>query len=167
MRTGRYLRGILTLLLCSLLATACGNGTGSGTGQRVSQVALSLQNDQTPTGQTVSLQAANADNLHQLSCRIAYNPEALRFVDAARGELVDSRALFFTTSKGEAYVPVAFTYHAGEKIPAGTGAIAQLRFEVLNAGADPGLRVVTDDELLVARDASRRTIPVRVQGALR
>src|SRR5688572_16181030 len=167
MRTGRYLRGILALLLCGLLATACGNGSTGGTGQRISQVTLSLQPDQTPTGQTVSLQATNAADLHQLSCRVAYNPDALRFVDATRGELVDSRALFFTTSKGEAYVPVAFTYHAGEKIPSGSGAIAQLRFEVLDANTDPGLRVVSDDELLVARDAQRRSIPVSVKGVAR
>ena len=164
MRTGRYLWGTLALLLCGLLG-ACANGGSGGSGQKASQVVLSLSSTRTPGGETVTLHAANASDLHQLSCRIAYNPQALRFLEAERGGLVDSRALFFTTAKGREYVPVAFTYHAGEAIPGGSGEIAQLHFEVLDTRADPGLRLITASEVLVARDALRRDIPVRVEGA--
>ena len=166
MRTGRYLWGSLALLLCGALAGGCGNG-GSGSTQKVSQVALSLKTEQTATGETVTLSAANAAELHQLSCRIAYNPQALRFVDVSQGTLVDSRAVFFSTAKGEGYVPVAFTYHAGEDIPQGSGDIAQLHFEVIDPNADKGLAIVSDNELLIARDALRNSIPVKLQGASR
>jgi hypothetical protein len=166
MRTGRYLRGIFALLLCGALA-ACANGGSGGTGQRLSQVTLSLTTDKTTAGETVTLHAANTSDLHQLSCRIAYNPLALRFVDAQRGELVDTRALFFTTSKGETYVPVAFTYHAGEAIPDGYGDVAELHFEVLDANADPQLAIIEDEDLLLARDWHKHDVPVRVEGVTR
>ena len=160
--------GILSALLCAALLTACGMGVGSGTGQKgTAQVRLSLKVDKGPAATTVTLHAANAGDLHQLSCRIAYNPLALRFVDSARGELVDSRAVFFTTAKGAGYVPVTFTYHSDEKIPAGSGSVATLHFQVIDTAADTGLRILQDEDMLIARDPAHRAVPVVVTGAAR
>jgi hypothetical protein len=165
MRIGRYLWGMLALLLCGALAVACGKSNGGADGQKSSQVSLALKVEQTASGETVSIHAGNSSDLHQLSCRIAYNPRALRFVDAERGDLVNSHAVFFITSKGEAYVPVAFTYHPGEVIPGASGDIAQLHFEVIDASADHGLHIVGDSGVLIARDAQRQDLPVKLEAA--
>lgn len=158
---------MLAALLCALLLGACGGGGKGGGGQMApARLALSLGVEQSAQMVTVSLDAGGATGLHQLSCRVTYNPAALRYVDAQRGTLVDSRAVFFTTAKGGGYVPVAFTYHPGEQIPAARGSVATLTFEVLDPGGDFGVSLIDDSELLIARDALKRDIAVDTAGAV-
>jgi hypothetical protein len=166
MRTRGANWSVLAAALCVLLLSGCG-GTLSGPKRGTARVALELETLAAAEQLTVTLSASDASELHQLACRVAYNPDALRFTGAERGTLVDSRAVFFTTAKGAGYVPVAFTYHTGETIPASSGCIATLRFDVLDASADTGVALVQDAEFLVARDALKRSIDVRVSGAAR
>jgi hypothetical protein len=157
---------VLAGAVCALLLAACGGGSGAP-GKASSRVDLSLSSAKVGAQLQVTLSAANAQQLHQLACRIAYDPQALRFAEARRGALVTSSAVFFSTTKGEGYVPVAFTYHPGEQLPQSSGSVATLTFDVLDADSDTGLRVVHDEDYLIARDAVRRSIAVTISGVAR
>ncbi|MDQ3024627.1 MAG: cohesin domain-containing protein [bacterium] len=153
-------------LLCALTLSAC--SMGAGTPQKgTARVALNLTTETGSQLATVTLNAANAAELHQLACRVEYNPQVLRFTGAQRGELVTASAVFFSTDKGAGYVPVAFTYHAGEKTPTNSGSVATLSFEVLDSNADTGVRLVSDEDYLIARDSIKRSIPVIISGVAR
>jgi len=165
----RYRMLVLTLvaLLCSVLLSACGGG-GGGASASASRsdptVRLSLSVQTTSQQVTVTLSADNARALHQLACRIAYNPQALRYRGSVRGSLVDQRAVFFTTARASAYVPVAFTYHAGEQTPASSGPIATLTFDTLDASQPFGLHVLEDGNYLIARDDGRHPLALTISG---
>jgi len=100
------------------------------------------------------VRAADAAELYQAACRVAYNPAALQPVAARRGSLFDGRAAFLVKLDCAGYVPCAFTYHPGESAPAGQGEIVRLTFRVLDPQAEPGLALVSDPRFLIARDAS-------------
>ena len=166
MRLKRHMRRVGLALPCAALALAwaCAGLTGGPQRAAAQTMTLGLAAQTTPDMRqlTVTLHAADCASLHQLACRIAYNPRALRFNTASRSELVDSRAVFFSTAKGEGYVPVAFTYHPGEAIPAASGAVATLTFDVLDPAADTGIVLIDDEQFLIARDGARRSLHVRL-----
>lgn len=113
-----------------------------------------------------SLTVSDATQLYQLSCRIAFDPLALRPVHAERGSLVDSRAVFFAPldrPQSAGYVPLAFTYHSGEAMPAASGEIAALEFEVLDPGRAPGIRLLTDPQYLIARNSLGQPLTVNLE----
>jgi hypothetical protein len=160
---GGVLAGAMAL---ALLLCGCAGLKGGGGGKAVAQVGLSLAAETRGATVAATLSASNATGLHQLACRVSYDPLAVRPAGAERGALVDGRAAFFSTTKAEGYVPVAFTYHPGEALPAGSGSVATLQFDVLDPSRDPDLTLIRDPEFLIARDALRRDIPV-VVGATR
>lgn len=175
--------GLALLLLLAL--SACGGGggkttpagnQGDGTGQPAGSpaarsISLSLSNTTPSAGLLDSrLMVSGADTLHQLSARVAYDPRAVRPLEVQRGGLVDSRAIFFSgenkaAARAAAYVPVAFTYHAGELIPGASGSIAELRFEVLDPALDPGIRLIQSEEFLLAYDRDKQPLKVEVEVA--
>lgn len=111
---------------------------------------------------TAQVEASQASLLYQLSCRLAYDPLAVKPVLAERGGLVDSRAIFFAPlAAAPGYVPLAFTYHPGEAIPAPGGSVARIEFEVLDASREPGLHLLADPAYLLARTALNQ--PLRVE----
>jgi hypothetical protein len=172
-KTGVRLRlalaAILGALGLALLAglNACGGSgakapaTGSGpAGQALADgrtVSVTLNSTASSAASlSVSLQLSGAERLHQMSLRLAYDPRALRPVAATRGGLVDERAVFFSafdrpTALAGAYVPIAFTFHPGELIAAGSGGLATIDFEVLDASRDTGLSVIQSPDFLIAR----------------
>lgn len=129
---------------------------------------LDVQPDSTSQGTrfAATLSVSDAALLYQLSCRVAYDRLALRPVLAERGGLVDGRAVFFAPlDTAPDYVPLAFTYHPGESIPAAEGSLARIEFEVLDASRDPGLRLISDPQYLVARTALNQPLTVELGGA--
>lgn len=166
---------IAAALLLALLSSCGGGGRagstsgnnpgGNNSGQNPTApadagraVTLALSSAPASEGQLgVTLRASGAADLYQMSLRLAYDPRAVRPLDLQRGALIDERAVFFSgvdqpAARAAAYVPVAFTYHPGEAIPAASGELLRLRFEVLDSGRDPGLKLITASDYLIARD---------------
>lgn len=137
--------------------------------QPAGSLALSLAQTapQSPGERLAALvEVSQAGLLYQLSFRLSYDPLAVRPVRAERGALVDSRAVFFAPlDAAPDYVPLAFTYHPGEAIPAADGSVARLDFEVLDGSRDPALRLVADPDYLVARTALNQPLSVELGGA--
>ena len=150
---------ILAAVLSAFAAGGCGGSSGSGGGEhsstadRPGSVALYLDSRLVGGQWEVAVRAADATELYQAACRVAYNPAALQPVAARRGSLVDGRAAFFVKLDCAGYVPCAFTYHPGESAPAGEGEIVVLAFRIVDPRGDPGLALVSDPLFLVARDA--------------
>jgi hypothetical protein len=156
----------------ALYLTACGGGSSPATSQPRNSAAttLTLSTRSDAGTLTASISLTGAGRLHQLSCRVSYDPAAVRPVAATRGSLVDPRAVFFSAPDAQpaldrACVPVAFTYHPGEGIPADSGTVAQLTFAVLDAARDPQLRLIDDPQYLIARDAQRAPVEITPQVA--
>lgn len=164
----RFIASLLTFgILLWLIACSSGDAQGpvpaAGQPETVASPAfqLDLYESAAVDGRiTAKLNVYGADELYQLSCRIAYDPAVIRPVDSRRAALVDERATFFATLKPADYVPVAFTYHDGESIPAATGTLAEVEFELLNPAVDPGLHIITVAEYLIARDHDGRDLVI-------
>jgi len=156
----RGLAVIAAAVLSVLAGGGCGGSSGSGGGAHSStadhpgSVALFLDSRLVGDQWEVAVRAADATELYQAACRVAYNPAALQPVAARRGSLVDGRAAFFVKLDCAGYVPCAFTYHLGEGTPAGEGEIVRLAFRIVDPRGDPGLALVSDPLFLIARDAS-------------
>jgi hypothetical protein len=129
----------------------------------------SLEAAESQTGTLrISLRVNEAAQLYQLSCRITYNPQAVAPRAVQRGVLVDSRAVFFApleAAAAEAYLPLAFSYHPGEAIPAASGELASLEFDVLDAGLAPGIAVLTEEQYLIARNSLGQPLAVKLEVA--
>lgn len=175
---------LLALSACASLRGAAGQSeAGSNSGSApvdfrnlpttpAGSIGLSLaalETTETPAASLrVSLRVSEAAQLYQLSCRLAYNPQALAPRQVLRGALIDSRAVFFApleAGASKAYLPLAFSYHPGEAIPAASGELASFEFEVLDAGADPGLALLTDEEYLLARNSLGQPLTVKLEVA--
>jgi hypothetical protein len=179
--TGRRLRaGILLALACVCLSlfvalASCGGGSKSPATQNPGDNSgpadgLRLSLASTDSGSTIStsVKLEGAANLHQMSLRLAYDPLAVRPVSVQRGALVDNRAVFFSAfdkpaAQAAGLVPIAFTYHPGELIPGDSGSLASIDFEVLDAGRSPALRVIPDNEFLLARDRQGGAVAVKLE----
>ena len=116
------------------------------------RVGLSLTSKESGQGRTVILSAADATELYQLSCRISYDSASVSPLTVERGALIDERAVFFSTTQAAGFVPLAFTYHPGEAIPASAGELVRIEFEVLDASRDAGFAIIEDNEFLIAND---------------
>ena len=156
---------LLTVLLLALMACSGGSrilqesDRDSGPTVRIALRANALDESRVQ----VVLEAADAADLYQLSCRLGFSPEAVRPISVYRGSLVDERAVFFTSDIPVAYVPVAFTYHPGEVIPAASGTLAVCEFELLDPGGDPNFGLITDDMFLIANDSLGRRLATAVE----
>jgi Cohesin domain len=181
----RVLPILLGLALC-LVASACSRGqeTRSAPGPSASlpsdmlgdagvpvgRIGLGLraQPDSRPGADRIvaTLSVSNAALLYQLSCRVTYDPLAVKPVVASRGELVGDGAAFFAPlAAAPDYVPLAFTYHPGESIPAERGALARIEFEVLDAARKSGIAVVSDPQYIIARTSLNQTLSAELGGA--
>lgn len=162
----RAIPGIAVVAL-SLALLACGGG--SSTPELPVQkdggaVQLSVHSESLDDSTVrVLVSADDAAELYQLSCRLTYDPVAVRPLTTTPGSLVDQRALFFTSDRPEAYVPVAFTYHPGEAIPAASGTLAVCEFELLDAGSGPAFDLIQDPEFLIAADSLGRKLSLTVE----
>jgi hypothetical protein len=113
--------------------------------------------------QTVELRARDVAELYQLSCRIAFDPSAVEPLQCSRGALVDDRAAFFSTTVADGYVPIAFTYHAGEAIATSAGSLAAIEFRILDDSIDPGYHLIDNEEYLIARDSAGQALTVALE----
>lgn len=163
---------LLTLGLgLTIWLIACGGGSsvtpqsGASPLPQIPDIKLSLATTPGGSNVTVALQAASCEELYQLSCRVSYDPDVVTPLEVERGGLVDERAAFFTTAEAAGYVPVAFTYHPGEAIPAAAGAVAVLEFRVIDAGGDPGFGLIADEDFLIANDKTGRRLSVEAEVA--
>lgn len=170
-RSARFRRAIpgIAAAALSLALLACGGG--SSTPELPVQkdggaVQLSVHSESLDDSTVrVLVSADDAAELYQLSCRLTFDPAVVRPVTTTRGTLVDQRAVFFTSDQPEAYVPVAFTYHPGEAIPAASGTIARLEFSVIDPAGNPGFGLVTDEEFLIANDSAGRRLSAAAEVA--
>ncbi|MBN2081436.1 hypothetical protein JW859_04420 [bacterium] len=148
---------------------ACGGGSGDTQPQvQPEQSAPDLQLSLTATPLdanriVVSLTAADADELYQLSCRVTYDPAVVQPVSAVTGVLVDERAAVFTSTQPADYVPCAFTYHPGESMPAAQGELFSVEFTLADPAATPQFGLVTDAEFLIANDNTGRRLAASVE----
>ncbi len=164
----RAVPGIAVAVL-SLALLACGGGStasGPAAPSASNAIRLSLHAESLKDSTVrVLIQANDAAELYQLSCRLIYDPVAVRALAATPGSLVDQRAVFFTSDWPDGYVPVAFTYHPGETIPAASGTIATCEFELLGSSEQPAFDLLRDPEYLLAADARGAALPVSVEAA--
>jgi len=170
--TGRGLKQIAAVLaILSLAAWLFGCGGGSGDTQpqvqpeaTVPDVRLSLTaTPLNPDRVVVSLAAADAEELYQLSCRITYDPAEVQPADVATGKLVDERAAVFTSTQPADYVPCAFTYHPGESIPTAQGELFSVEFTLADPTATPQFGLITDEDYLIANDYTGRRLATAVE----
>lgn len=172
----RYVSLMIVLFVLSLIA--CGGGRKGlvpnerspgldsaphgGDGQRILSLDLTVE-EAAEAGERVTLTAKSAGELYQMSFRLGFNPEAVRPLAVERGELVDDRAVFFTTMSPDEFVPVAFTYHPGEEIPSDEGVLVVFEFEVVDSDKPPEYSLVKDPEFLIANDRNGRALEIELE----
>jgi len=149
---------------------ACGGGSSvapqSAVQPPTAQPDLALRVAAEPAAnslQAVELRASDVGELYQLSCRIAFNPAAVEPLQCNRGALVDDRAAFFSTTAASGFVPVAFTYHAGEAIATPAGSLAAIEFRIIDDSIDPGYHLIDDEEYLIARNSAGQALTVALE----
>ena len=149
--------GLTIALILSLFACGGGGRTDPAAltdgGQAAPDLTLAVTRTAMAGGRlTAGLAVTGAEELYQLSCRLAYDPAVLRPVDSRRAALVTGDATFFSTLKADGYVPVAFTNHDGTPLPAAAGTLAEVEFEVIDPLSPVELSLITDPDYLIARD---------------
>ena len=158
---------VVGLGLLALALVACKGSAGIPGGLElpgIDTMQLSLQISETaPDGKLrVEVQARSAQGIFQLSTRIEFDPLAVKPLSIERGGLVGQQAVFFTLDNQAGFIPLAFTYHQGDSLPAGEGTIAEIVFEVLDSSRPASLRFNSNDEYLIARDAGGSNLPVQL-----
>jgi hypothetical protein len=114
----------------------------------------------TPQRLSVTLRAKDAHRLHQLSCRLQYDPAAVRLLEVRPGGLPPDDAVFFSSDRLPGVAALAFTCRPEQPLDSSSGKIAVLQFEVLDSTIDPGIALLRDPEYLIARDSLRRDLDV-------